>query len=342
MKIFDILKDIGSRDSSLRNLSGEVGIEIETETLEAYSKRNMKFWNQVEDGSLRNFGQEYVLKVPVSRGKELTAALEEFSDKTKGLNFIQDSISTSVHVHINFLQDRWITLVNFLVLYDLFENLLIRFSGPDRLANLFALPIKDAQEEIETQVQLVKNINNLNYKKTVLSIDSYKYAALNLCNLWKLGTLEVRSHRGVTDTEVISSWVHLLMKIKDFASQDILPHQILELYKEQDSEIVYSVFGDKVSLVNYPDKKSLMDTNLWFASRVATACNFKDNSWGFPKPKKVYREKMIKELDQISQEKFGMAYKELGYAQGIVIDELLMKNYPLGSTLSGTYLETDL
>ena len=66
---------------------------------------------------------------------------------------------------------------------------------------------------------------------------------------------------------------------------------------------------------------------------MESSFHFKDNSWGFPKPKKVYREKMIKELDQISQEKFGMAYKELGYAQGIVIDELLMKNYPLGSTL---------
>src|SRR5690242_2495326 len=119
-----------------KNYPRSIGLEIETETKEPYDIPRFSFWAVHADGSLRDFGQEYVLVQPLAI-EQIPLALDEFKDKTKGIKFIQDSLTTSVHVHLNFLDQSFQTLGNFLILYTMFENLLIRYSGEDRLSNLF-------------------------------------------------------------------------------------------------------------------------------------------------------------------------------------------------------------
>jgi hypothetical protein len=158
-KIYDIMKTANKYPGN--KLAGDFGVEIETEvdTAKRYDYPKLRYWTAKKDGSLRDYGVEYVLNSPLSRN-ELKVALEEFDACNKKFKFRKDSISTSVHVHVNMLDDTYLTLANFITAYSLMENPLIDFSGPDRLSNLFCLPFCDAEGGVAQIVELLKAVNN--------------------------------------------------------------------------------------------------------------------------------------------------------------------------------------
>lgn len=261
---------------SLRNtkaykkFDGEIGLEIETETRNPYKPPEFTFWRVHGDGSLRDFGQEYVLAQPLKYGKELQAGLNEWADKTAKIPFNKDSISTSVHVHLNMLNETWQTLGNFLTQYTLFENLLIRYSGPDRLSNLFALPICDAEDTYKNMMTLFRSVEQKNYRGVMFPEGTVKYAACNLGALGMYGSVEFRSFRGSTDIEQIGKWIDILYSMLDFARDKKLdPKKILGLYKDQKEELLRTVFKDLSKELDYKDKLQLMDRNLWYAQNIA-------------------------------------------------------------------------
>jgi hypothetical protein len=321
----DCLQKAGYR---YNGYDGEVGIEIETEAKKPYDVPKSKTWNVVPDGSLRDFGMEYVTKGPLHR-HDVPSSLKEFKDKTVTFNLIEDSISTSVHVHINMLNEKPIVLANYLCAYYLVENILIRYSGPDRLSNLFCLPITDAEGQLQTAIQILQAIGNKRYKNVSVDLNNCKYAAMNIAHISKLGTLEVRSFRGTTDILAIEKWVNLLLAIKDFAKQDgITPHVILDMYKNTRGEILHAIFGPHQREVNFADRIALIEgtkdkpyKNLYYAAKIASLSNKWDSEWGLPKPKKVYHELHKQELNDLSQERFKMDYDQLNFAYQLVIDE---------------------
>lgn len=100
----------------------------------------MKFWFAQIDPSLRGkFNQEYTLKQPVRFQGELDSALNEFQESTKNIKFIKNSITSSVHVHLNFLNSTFREMGNFITAYALTENLLSNYAGENRKSNLFCL-----------------------------------------------------------------------------------------------------------------------------------------------------------------------------------------------------------
>lgn len=327
--IFEAFKSSGF--SHKRHL-GEVGLEIETECKNTYTPPALKYWNHVSDGSLRDFGIEYILNGPVDRDR-VKDVLEEWDVKVnKQFKLVKDSYTTSVHIHLNFLNDTWLTLVNFITAYYLVENLLIKFSGPDRLSNLFCLPICDAENQLSPAKGLFRTISNLQYSKLKLPAESYKYSALNLCNLTKLGTMEVRSMRGVMDIKVIQQWVNLITSIKDFAkTKGLTPRKILDMYGTQGVDIIYHIFGDHVDLIKYANAEELIYKNAWYAAALAKEVNPQDETWGFPKPKKVYKEQQLEMLESLSQAEYKSPYISLPYHLKIMIDEKLMRQLSLSS-----------
>ena len=219
-----MIKDfIGKKIATGRFPEGEYGIEIETETKAPYNIPKFKFWDVKHDQSLRDFGQEYVLKTPVRYDYELDAALGEFQAKTAGLAFIQDSISTSVHVHWNILNEKWKTLGNFCTLYTLSENLLIEYSGEFRRNNLFCLPLRSVPLVVQYLIDIFKSAAKRNYNSCVIAPETVKYAALNLSTITKFGSLEMRSMRGVTDINKIKNWVSVINNMVSFCRMDIAP-----------------------------------------------------------------------------------------------------------------------
>lgn len=309
--------------------SGGYGVEIETETFNQYDYPRLKYWNCTKDGSLRDWGVEYILKAPMDP-PEFEKALAEFDLCEKKYKFNKGSVSTSVHVHVNFLNDTYLTLANFITAYALVENLLIKFSGPDRLSNLFCMPLRDAEGGVDSIVKMLTAISRNNYKASSLSIDQVKYGALNCAPLNKLGTLEVRCFRGETDAEVIKKWVNILDKLKKFAQRKgLTPVEVCNIFKLRREKIVTDIFGDYAKDLVTEDTMKLLRENIWYAAKISNSC--KDwSKFGVIKVKKVYKEKLKAELDALTAQQFPEAngYDNLEYAHRMVVLELYLRMNP--------------
>lgn len=316
MAIFDKITQVSSKN--FKKHTGEIGLEIETETIEPYVAPEFYFWNVHQDGSLRNFGQEYVLKAPVQYKDEFPKALDEWNVKTKKIPFIKDSFSTSVHVHLNFLTESFKTLGNFLTIYTLLENVLIRYSGPDRLSNLFCLPICDAEETYKNMENLFKGVAGKNYKSLIFNENSVKYAACNLAALGSYGSIEIRSFRGETDIEKIQKWVDILYDIYKFSRQkDMNPKVFMLEYKNSKNKIMDLVFSkNNRKELTIKDEEKLIDRNAWYAASVAYS--LKDLNGVFHEWDTIDEEEKKpdvkfkpKDLEAMSMKVFGRSFADL-------------------------------
>jgi hypothetical protein len=316
------------RQFKLNRVDGDVGIEIETEAKKPYIIPDMRFWRVDKDGSLRNFGQEYILRGAVKRGQELEDALQEFDDVAKEIKFLE-SIYTSVHVHLNFLNDKWITLANFITAYALLEPSLVKYSGPTRESNLFCLSIRDAEGCLDAIKTVLAAADVRRYDRMALHPDHVKYSALNMANLYKLGTLEVRSFRGVHDVKCIKKWVDILLSIKDYASaKDLNPVKVIEEFRADTPAWVRKVLGGSVE--EFPDIRGVVESakeNLWYGAKIATVCK----DWAKfgvlikePQPKEL----MIGALDELSMRNFRKLYRDLNFPQMVVLEELFYQQNP--------------
>ncbi len=323
MTILDVLKNAVS-SKGFKKYDGEIGLEIETETKKSYDLPEFTYWAVHPDGSLRDFGQEYVLRQPVRYKDQLKPALEEFQEKTKSIKFIQDSVTTSVHVHLNMLNESFLCLGNFFTLYTLFENLLIRYSGPDRLSNLFCLPICDAEETYRNIVTMMSSAQNKNYKGMMFNEGSVKYAACNVSAFHTYGSVEIRSFRGETNTDKIHDWVSILYSLLEYSRRDVTPKEIMLSWKNKKLDFLQEVFGKYRESLRHKDELSLVDQNVWYAGSIAYSVkNWKtlDTVVNTPfKPKQ-------KDLDVYSNNFFGVQFMRLDPAEQDYVVEYLTKEH---------------
>jgi hypothetical protein len=317
MTIYDHIKY--TRD--IKRYDGEIGLEIETETKKEYVPSEFKYWTTHRDGSLRDFGQEYVLRQPLKFKDELPVALEEFKEKTKDIKFIKDSISTSVHVHLNMMNETFKTMGNFLTVYSLVENLLIRYSGPDRLSNLFCLPMCDAEMTYRNICTMMNHISSKNYKGLYFNEGHNKYGALNLASFGTYGSLEVRSYRGTTDINEIYDWVGILYSIVEFARRDHNPKDIMDQWKVSGLKLLDNIFGQYREKLTHKDEEKLLKKNLLYAA--STAYSVKDwNSLDVKKEEFVFKP-TVKQLDNAAIEMVGKKYYDLAPGEADYVFESL-------------------
>ena len=118
-----------------------------------------KSWKGVLDGSLRNFGVEYIVKKPHTY-EGIIHAIDEFAEYTKDIPFIENAPGTSVHVHINMQDEEILTIFTYITTWTLFENLLIEFCGEGRRTNLFALPSRVCEGNLTNYINLVDSYLN--------------------------------------------------------------------------------------------------------------------------------------------------------------------------------------
>jgi Putative amidoligase enzyme len=332
-QVYDIFKNApGSKISFGDRHRGEFGVEIETETSKAYDYPPLKMWNTVKDNSLRDWGVEYVLKSPVNI-PDLERALEEFAVCEKKYKFNKGSISTSVHVHVNFMNETFLTLANLFTIYALMENLLIRYSGPERLSNLFCLPMIDAEGVADYLKDVLAAVAKNQWNRCAVPNDKVKYGAINPAPLTKLGTIEFRSFRGETDTNLITRWVFILKKMKEFAkTEGLTPPAILKMWHEYRHSLIDIVFAEyakeiKASIRTGETVNGLIESNLKFAAEFATVTKLWSN-FGILKVKPIYVEKAKAVLNTISQERFNMPFDDLPYHERILAYEIFQRMNP--------------
>lgn len=271
----------------LPRVSGDIGLEIECEGNNLF-RSPFQYWSCHEDGSLRGQGSntpvEYVLKVPLKR-EDIRSALQYLDVKLKeaGSKVIK-SQRTSVHVHVNCQKLTIRELYCYLCLYMIFEELLVEWSGPDRVGNLFCLRAKDSEFYVSMLESVLKNGNFKMWK------DEYRYSSCNVSSILKFGSLEFRSMAGTVDVNVIDTWVSILWMLKQAAEEYDNPIQIVEEFINIGPLPFFKkIFKDKIYRDLFEGRQGLSG-KLWDGLRlmrdVAYSCE-----WNPPLPKKKPRTK---------------------------------------------------
>ncbi len=273
---------------------GEFGMELETEVLteDAYpdgflvhtdndahghamfETHRMPMWKAMTDGSLRNYGIEYVFKKPYTY-KAALLAIDQFGHETCDIPFIGDAPATSTHVHLNMYNETFLTLGNFCTNYTLFENVLQEFAGPSRRSNLFSLPTRCSEPVAWNLCQMFKGLDNGDTHSIAWDEDQVKYSALNIAPLALLGSIESRAMRGVTDPEVLKEWLTILYALLTFSrTEGLTPKVILSEYKNKGVDFLSDVFGKSAKVladsVESP-LQNLIDRNLYYAGIVSVS-----------------------------------------------------------------------
>lgn len=220
---------------------GDVGIEIEVEGERLPFLE--KYWKNEQDGSLRGPETcEYVLEKPMTL-KDARIALSyldaQYKDKKSK---VYDSVRAGVHVHINVQKLNMIELYNFMVLYIILEEVLVKWCGPYREGNLFCLRTCDADYLVDrlTYVAEHRNFDSL-------VSDQLRYASMNVKALGTYGSLEFRAMRGTRDLDLIYKWAEVLLSLREVAKGYESPDKIIEVFSVgQAKGFLIDVLGDNV------------------------------------------------------------------------------------------------
>lgn len=202
----------------------EIGLEIECEGWKLPGSF-FSWWQALNDGSLKppsspsnGMTMEYRLQIPIEARHVPEALKYLWNSMLQSKSKLVDSNRTSVHVHLNCAKYTFREVFQIICLFIIFEELLVKWCGPEREGNLFCLRACDA--EFVTQ-QIFRGIKGSDYNR--FTGDEYRYASLNVAALRKFNSLEFRSMRGcidnnsLIDVETIQTWVDIIMKIKERA-----------------------------------------------------------------------------------------------------------------------------
>lgn len=299
-----IISQLNERGWAIKPCQGTFGIEIETEVKHKnnyppgflteipmvsqnhmWDFRDLPEWKGHVDHSLRNFGIEYVLREPLLFD-DTVKALENFGEKTQKIKFIEDAPGTSVHIHMNVGKYDFRSLGNFLTAYSLYENILAYFAK--RPSNLFALPIRCAEENHSVMVNIFSGVERGDHSPFCdLDPQMFKYAALNLCPLLHLGSVESRLLRGTTNASEIINWVTILKELLAFSIQPgLTPDVLMSELRVRGKDLMFEIFPDTHDLLSIEHYDYLVsDRQIFYAGYLSASVN-NWNSLEFPATKK--------------------------------------------------------
>lgn len=227
---------------------GVFGIEVEVEGDNLPKIDPLSIWKVVKDGSLRGEAAEYVLRKPLDLKEAVNGIIhlnEMLADSPLRMSF-----RTSVHVHVNVLNMRMSQMKRFIITSFLLENLLVAFSGEERIGNRFCLRVVDAEFQLNYIKLLMQETTQLHR----IANDEAKYAAINLVTIRNYGSVEFRSFQGTTNPEQIKNWIEILNKIYEFALKDERTCKQLCSYAANDpSGFLEEVMKDKSDFLKFPD-----------------------------------------------------------------------------------------
>lgn len=216
----DFENTVGSifeRQPCAKNKSESViGLELENETQAEFQLPRVNGWQHHTEGSLRNFGFEYVQSPPagVPESLEKCANLLRYLKKNADPQQLLNTSRTSTHVHFDVCHYNFKDVLNFACTYWILEEYLSNFCGKTRKGNLFCLRLKDSAA---IQVLIKSAVAEGAPWNIPLSRNDYRYSSLNFASVQKFGTLEFRMMAGTDKLEDIETWVKSLDAIKKFA-----------------------------------------------------------------------------------------------------------------------------
>lgn len=225
-------KYIGTLIKSIPDLSDEedhpailykslVGVEIELEGV-SYTEAQDRagpyvncYWDWQSDGSLRGRNFEAVLNQPLC-GAELQKAVYNLACylNTYWGMCLDANYRTSMHVHLDVRDLTPEQLGKLILIYTLFEKVLLHYLGEDRSNNNFCIPLHKTLDSLASISYLFEgNIMGA----SLLARAQDKYSALNLNPITTFGSIEFRGHKGTYNYEEIISWINILLLMKKWS-----------------------------------------------------------------------------------------------------------------------------
>lgn len=242
-----------------RLTKGDVGIELEYEGANLPQTGFEQYWVKTADGSLRGESAEFVLRRPVFLN-EVDEALKVLSEAFKeNRTKVFKAFRAGTHIHLNMQEFNMVQVINFLTLYFMYENTLLRFCSPERTGNHFCLRAKDAEALITMLFDSVEKGDLAGFFS-----DHYRYSAVNLTSLSKFGSLEFRSLESTTDWKKLKTWILLHFKLREKALEFKNPSQILLGASAEGFEtFTKKVFGDLWEVVKPLYQEQDVQDGVW-------------------------------------------------------------------------------
>lgn len=239
------VRDIFFKGADIR---GEIGIEVEMEGAN-FPLQDINSWYSREDGSLRgdqeDSSREFVLIRPCKREDVANRVASLKSDLEEEQSVINESIRTSVHVHVNIRNLTTVQLYNFIFTYLIFEDLLMKYAGEEREGNLYCLRASDA-EYLITEIARAIETKDLRTFNT----DNVRYSSMNLKAVVKYGSLEFRGLPFSGDFDSIEVWTKLLLAVKDYALTLDTPRNLVDnISKLGPQRLAKDVFKDLIDIL---------------------------------------------------------------------------------------------
>lgn len=272
-----------------------IGLEIEMEG-ENLFRNPIKYWKMDVDGSLRDVNghppAEYVLKKPLNH-EDTKEALKylEYQLKVSNANIVI-SHRCSIHVHLNVQQWTLRKVYCLILLYIIFEDILVQWSGPTRVGNCFCLRVKDSDYIVE---MLQHNLKNESF---LLWNENMRYGAINVNSIMKFGSLEFRSLRGTNDFKVINQWIVLLLRLREMSMLYDNPIEILTDFLEKGPTKFYDKIWGSMPYKGILGYQPNIQTSLWEGFRIARDIGH-SIEW-----KPYINKKKVEETEEVVEEEF--------------------------------------
>lgn len=323
-----IAKQLREAGVKIRESSGDYGLELELETLGVsdYPKKFLEQWYDIDesssrhialprwkivkDGSLRNFGREFIFAKPLSF-EESFSAIDEFHEALGKAKFIDNAPNASVHVHVDMTKKTILQMANFITVYLIAENLLASFAGTSRWSNFFTLTCRDATKYAAELGRFIGSISRGH--KPYIELNGVKYSALNIGRFLDLGTLEIRLMRSTADPQILKNWLSIIESMVRYAKKDTDPHEIFYKALGNAEELMVDVFGAYYDmLTNTPVAPRVL-----ISSSMINVWQFIRQSYSWKDIDKAFSIKKSEIEDEFGPEINGPIPPDVGHTQGI-------------------------
>lgn len=191
------------------------------------------YWGCHNDNSLRKLKPgdeciEYVSIMPfdIQSTEKAIHALFKYLN-SPGVE-VYESYRTSIHVHVNFAMESFRTVLNFMAISIILDELLVSQNGEHRIGNNFCLRSRDAMGQI---VSLVNSIQTGHMFFNLHAND--RYSSINFASLLKFGSVEFRSMECNTHEGRIMHWINTLAQMKASAKKFKNPAEVLAAFSNQ-------------------------------------------------------------------------------------------------------------
>lgn len=200
--------------------TGDIGLELEVEAarplprdgdINHLTSKSGTYWMAIQDGSLRGESREYIFNKPC-KVDELSFLNDTLFNKFDELrSTLNNSNRCSTHVHINAKKKTVNQLTSVIILWSVFEEILIKWCGEERQTNHFALSFKDASGLVQRWSRFLRT------GESIAEDSNLKYAALNFLPLWSLGSIEFRCGRAPESADYVTTWATFLYEFCQYA-----------------------------------------------------------------------------------------------------------------------------